>query len=98
MNSDTIIQDAIDAEAVDWERVRADFPWLERSVHGKPIVYLDSTATSQKPLAVLDAMDEYYRTCNANIHRGVYEISETATRLYEEARARIARFIGAKSG
>jgi cysteine desulfurase/selenocysteine lyase len=97
MNMNTITEDVIDAGAVDWERVRADFPLLERSVHGKPIVYLDSTATSQKPLAVLDAMDEYYRTCNANIHRGVYEISETATRLYEEARARVARFIGAKS-
>jgi cysteine desulfurase / selenocysteine lyase len=81
----------------DWERVRADFPILKRTVHGKPLVYLDSTATSQKPQAVLDTMDDYYLTCNANIHRGVYELSETATRRYEEARSRIARFIGAKS-
>src|SRR5436189_263734 len=75
---------------VDWDRVRADFPILSRTVHGKPLVYLDSTATSQKPQAVLDAMDDYYRTTNANIHRGVYELSETATDRYEKARARIA--------
>ena len=83
--------------AVDWERIRADFPILKRTVHGKPLIYLDSAATSQKPQAVLDTMDDYYLTCNANIHRGVYEISETATRRYEEARSKIARFINAKS-
>jgi cysteine desulfurase/selenocysteine lyase len=77
--------------------VRADFPILSRTVHGKPLVYLDSTATSQKPQVVLDAMDDYYRTTNANIHRGVYEMSEVATERYEKARARIAKFIGAKS-
>ncbi len=82
---------------VDWGRVRADFPILSRTVHGKPLVYLDSTATSQKPQVVLDAMDNYYRTTNANIHRGVYELSEVATDRYEKARARIARFINAKS-
>jgi cysteine desulfurase/selenocysteine lyase len=85
------------ASAVDWDRIRTDFPILSRTVHGKPLIYLDSTATSQKPQAVLDAMDAYYRTTNANIHRGVYELSETATQQYEGARARIARFIGAKS-
>jgi len=83
--------------AVDWPRIRADFPILSRTVHGKPLVYLDSTSTSQKPQAVLDAMDTYYRTTNANIHRGVYQLSEVATQQYEGARARIARFIGAKS-
>jgi cysteine desulfurase/selenocysteine lyase len=82
---------------IDWERIRADFPILKRTVQGKPIVYLDSAATSQKPQAVLDTMDDYYRTCNANIHRGVYEISEIATDRYEKARGRIARFIGAHS-
>ncbi len=81
----------------DWARIRADFPILRRTVHGKPIIYLDSAATSQKPQAVLDAMDDYYRTTNANIHRGVYEISEIATDRYEKARGRIARFIGAAS-
>ena len=83
--------------AVDWGRVRADFPILSRTVHGKPLVFLDSTATSQKPQAVLDSMDTYYRTTNANIHRGVYQLSEVATQQYEGVRARIARFIGAKS-
>jgi cysteine desulfurase/selenocysteine lyase len=82
---------------VDWEKVRSDFPILSRTVHDKPLVFLDSSATSQKPQAVLDAMDDYYRTTNANIHRGVYEMSEVATDRYEKARARIARFIGAKS-
>src|SRR5688572_24639221 len=82
---------------VNWDKVRADFPILSRTVHGKPLVYLDSTATSQKPQVVLDAMDDYYRTTNANIHRGVYQMSEVATDLYEKARARIAKFIGAKS-
>src|SRR5436189_4378180 len=82
---------------VDWNRVRADFPILSRTVHGKTLVYLDSTATSQKPQAVLDAMDDYYRTTNANIHRGVYELSEVATDRNEKARARIARFVNARS-
>ena len=82
---------------VDWSAISAHFPILSRSVHGKPLVYLDSTATSQKPQAVLDAMDDYYRTTNANIHRGVYEMSEVATDRYEKARARIAKFINAKS-
>jgi cysteine desulfurase / selenocysteine lyase len=81
----------------DWDKVRSDFPILSRTVHGKRLVFLDSTATSQKPQAVLDAMDEYYRTTNANIHRGVYELSEVATEQYEKARARIAKFINAKS-
>ena len=81
---------------VDWERVRSDFPILSRTVHGKPLIYLDSTATSQKPQAVLDAMDSYYRTTNANIHRGVYELSEVATERYEKARARIGKFINAR--
>lgn len=83
--------------AVDWLQVRADFPILTRHIHGKPLVFLDSTATAQKPQAVLDAMDDYYRTTNANIHRGVYELSEVATDRYEKARARIARFINAAS-
>src|SRR6266550_3748866 len=84
-------------QEVDWTRVRADFPILSRTVHGKPLIYLDSTATSQKPQVVLDAMDDYYSTTNANIHRGVYELSEVATDRYEKARARIAHFIGANS-
>ena len=78
------------------EAIRADFPILAREVHGKPLVYLDSTASSQKPQAVIDAMDTYYKTYNANVHRGVYELSETATEAMEQARRKVARFINAR--
>jgi cysteine desulfurase/selenocysteine lyase len=82
----------------DVARIRAEFPILKREVHpGVPLVYLDSAATSQKPLAVIQAMDEYYRRSNANIHRGIHVLAEEATALYEEARERIARFINAPS-
>ncbi|MCY3952286.1 MAG: SufS family cysteine desulfurase [bacterium] len=76
---------------------KADFPLLTRDVYGKPIVYLDSAATSQKPQAVLDAMDAYYRTVNANVHRGAYHIADIATQAMEEARAKVQRFVGAAS-
>jgi cysteine desulfurase/selenocysteine lyase len=79
------------------EAIRADFPILQREVNGKPLAYLDNAATSQKPLAVLQAMDDYYRLRNANVHRGVHTLSEEATALYEGARGRIARFINAPS-
>jgi cysteine desulfurase / selenocysteine lyase len=75
--------------------IRKRFPILERQVHGKRLVYLDSAASSQKPTSVLDTMTAYYETTHANVHRGVYTIAEEATRLYENARARVARFIGA---
>lgn len=78
------------------ESIRNDFPILSRQVHGKPLVYLDSTASSQKPLAVLEAMETYYRTYNANIHRGVYAISEEATAAVDKARIKTARFINAR--
>ena len=82
----------------DVRRVRADFPILNREVRpGVPLVYLDSTATSQKPVAVIEAMDEFYRRSNANIHRGIHTLAEESTQLYEEARAKIARFINAPS-
>jgi len=80
---------------LDVARVKADFPILKRQVNGKRLVYLDSAATSQKPLAVLDAMDRYYRDTNANVHRGVYAIAEEATAEFEAARAKVARFVGA---
>jgi cysteine desulfurase/selenocysteine lyase len=83
---------------LDARAIRADFPILSRKVHGKPLVFLDSAASSQKPAAVIDAMDEYYRTTHANVHRGVYTLSEDATALYERARKKVANFIGAKSG
>jgi cysteine desulfurase / selenocysteine lyase len=76
--------------------IRQDFPILARQVHNKPLVYLDSTASSQKPRAVLEAMDEYYHMYNANVHRGVYEISEEATARMERARVKVARFINAR--
>ena len=79
------------------EKVRADFPILQREVRpGVKLVYLDSTATAQKPLAVIEAMDKYYRWSNANIHRGVHTLGEEATALYEAARQRVARFINAR--
>ncbi|HRJ41266.1 MAG TPA: cysteine desulfurase, partial [Caldilineaceae bacterium] len=77
--------------------LRSLFPVLERQVHGKPLVYLDNAATTQKPLAVIQALDNYYRHYNSNIHRGVHTLSEEATTAYEEARTRIARFINAAS-
>lgn len=76
--------------------IRQDFPLLARSVHGKPLVYLDSAASSQKPLAVLETMNEYYSMYHANVHRGVYEISEEATARMEKARVKVARFINAR--
>jgi len=81
--------------SLDVAGLRAQFPLLERTVHGKRLVYLDSAATAQKPLAVLDAMDRYYRETNANVHRGVYTLAEEATAAFEDGRARTARFIGA---
>ncbi|MGB9871101.1 MAG: cysteine desulfurase [Anaerolineae bacterium] len=77
------------------ERVRADFPALSRTVRGHPLVFLDSAASSQKPLPVLEAMDRVYRECYANVHRGIYAFSEEATLAYENARDRVASFINA---
>ena len=84
------------ATTLDVEAIRRDFPILSRQVRpGIPLVYLDSTATSQKPTAVIEAMDEFYRNHNANIHRGIHVLAEEATAAYEDARQRIATFIGA---
>jgi cysteine desulfurase / selenocysteine lyase len=83
---------------LDVPRIRVDFPILAREVRpGVPLVYLDSTATSQKPLAVIQAMDEFYRNSNANIHRGIHTLAEEATAKYEAARQKVAKFIGAVS-
>jgi len=79
----------------DVERIRKDFPALHQDVHGKPLVYLDNAATTQKPQAVLDALRAYYTEDNANVHRGVHLLSERATEAYEAARARIQRFLNA---
>ncbi|RMF32370.1 MAG: aminotransferase class V-fold PLP-dependent enzyme, partial [Chloroflexi bacterium] len=82
---------------LDVEAIRADFPILSRQVRGQPLVYLDSAATSQKPLPVLEAMETFYRRSNANIHRGIHLLSEEATEAYEEAHRKVADFIGAES-
>ena len=86
---------AAEAAALDVERIRDDFPILHRLVRGRPLVYLDSAATTQKPRAVLDALARYYTHGNANIHRGVYVLSEEATAAYDAARAKVQRFLNA---
>lgn len=84
------VMDPFDAEAL-----RADFPILQRQVHGRPLIYLDHAASSQKPEAVLQAMDRHYRTANANVHRGAHQLAAESTRAYEQARSRVAAFLGA---
>jgi cysteine desulfurase/selenocysteine lyase len=79
--------------AVDWGAVRADFPLLRREVHGKPLVYLDSANTGQKPAVVIDAVDDFYRRHNANVSRAVHQLGSEATAAYEGARKRLARFL-----
>lgn len=81
----------------DIEKIRSDFPILERKVYDRPLVYLDNAATTQKPRCVVDAMSEEYFSVNANVHRGVHFLSQQATDLHEAARERVARFIGAAS-
>jgi cysteine desulfurase/selenocysteine lyase len=85
------------APQLDVERIRADFPILQQQVNGHALAYLDSAASSQKPASVIDALADYYRRYNANVHRGVYQLSEQATEALEQARRKIARFIGARS-
>jgi len=84
------------ARRLDIAAIRKDFPILERTVYGYPLVYLDNAATTQKPTAVLDAMDEYYRTINANVHRGVHYLSQQATEACEAVRAQVAAFLNAR--
>ena len=79
----------------DWERIRDDFPILDQRVHGHPLIYFDNAATSQKPRAVLDAVRQFYENDNANVHRGLHELSSRATAAYEQARERVAQYIGA---
>ena len=85
------------ATAFDVERIRADFPLLKRSVHGKPLVYFDNANTSQKPVTVIEAVDRHYREHNANVARAVHQLGEEATAAYESARDSLARFINAGS-
>jgi len=82
---------------VDWATLRADFPILDQQVHGHKLVYLDNAATSQKPRAVIDALRNYYERDNANVHRGIHELSNRATAAFEAARTRAAAFLNARS-
>jgi cysteine desulfurase/selenocysteine lyase len=91
------LQPATNPAHFDIERVRHDFPILQRHVHGKPLVYLDTAASAQRPLAVIEATDRFYREHNANVHRGVHTLSQEATDLYEGARRRLAHYINAAS-
>ena len=82
--------------AFDVSKIREDFPILSRSVNNRPLVYFDSGATAQKPLAVIECMDTLMRQYNANIHRGVHHLSGKMTEMYEQARETVRRFIGAE--
>jgi cysteine desulfurase / selenocysteine lyase len=83
--------------SIDWGRVRKDFPILRERVHDRSLIYFDNAATTQKPIPVLDALRHYYQHDNANVHRGLHELSSRATRAYEDARERVAQYIGAAS-
>jgi cysteine desulfurase/selenocysteine lyase len=93
----TALAQAPETTTYDVERIRRDFPILSRSVHGKPLVYLDNAATTQKPNAVIDRIVRYYREENANVHRGVHHLSEIATSAYEDVRTIVKRTINARS-
>src|SRR3989440_13002993 len=95
MITETTIR-AAPKKTIDWEKLRADFPILHQKVHGHPLIYFDNAATSQKPRAVLDALRNYYERDNANVHRGIHELSNRSTSAFEAARARAARFINAR--
>src|SRR5688500_2040886 len=82
--------------APEWAKVREDFPIFAQSVHGHPLIYFDNAASSQKPRAVIDALRHYYERDNANVHRGLHELSSRATEAYENARTKLAAFIRAK--
>jgi len=97
LNPVSAMTSAIPIHRFDVERVRTDFPILQQKVHGKPLVYLDNAATTQKPSSVIEALEHYYYLDNANVHRGVHELSERATDAYEGARETIRAFLGAAS-
>ena len=96
-STETLVKDAGQNGETQFEvaRIREDFPILRQKVHGKPLVYLDNAATSQKPQVVIDALAKYYSSQNANIHRGVYALSELATYEYEKARGKVKLFLNA---
>ncbi len=90
------VDPALTRAPIDVGRVRADFPILQRQINGRPLIYLDNAATTQKPRQVIDALVDFYTNTNANVHRGVHTLSVEATDAYEAARERIARFVGAQ--
>src|SRR5512142_583984 len=81
----------------DWRHLRADFPILDQEVNGHPLIYFDNAATTQKPAAVLTALQRYYERDNANVHRGIHELSNRATAAFEAARARAAQYLNVRS-
>jgi cysteine desulfurase/selenocysteine lyase len=85
-----------DSKNMDIEKIRADFPILQQQVNGKPLVYLDNGATTQKPQVVIDAIADYYRTTNSNVHRGAHTLSDQATQMFENARTTLQKFLNAK--
>src|SRR6266404_6274502 len=82
---------------VNWAALRSDFPILPQNVHGQPLIYFDNAATTQKPRAVIEALQHYYEHDNANVHRGIHELSSRATTAFEAARSRAAQFMNARS-
>jgi cysteine desulfurase/selenocysteine lyase len=97
LKDQTAVRVSTKRSTLDVWAVRRDFPVLDQQVNGHPLVYLDNAATSQKPLCVIEALDEYYRRYNANVHRGIHKLSEEATAAYEDARQKVARFLNARS-
>jgi cysteine desulfurase/selenocysteine lyase len=85
-----------DNKKMDIEQIRADFPILHQQVNGKPLVYLDNGATTQKPQVVIDAIANYYRTTNSNVHRGAHTLSDQATQMFEDARITMQKFLNAE--
>ena len=79
--------------SLDFEAIRKDFPILKRKVHGKPLIYFDNAATSQKPMQVIDALTNYYNSYNSNVHRSIHQLGEEATAAYETAREKVSDFI-----
>ena len=83
--------------AFDAEQIRSDFPILKQLAYGKPLIYFDNAATSQKPQSVIDALTKYYETANANIHRGVHFLSQKASKEFDDVRVKVQQFINATS-
>jgi cysteine desulfurase / selenocysteine lyase len=97
MNMPDVAQPRPGSDPVDWDRVRSDFPLLQREVNGKPLVYFDSANTGQKPTAVIEAVDDFYRRHNANVSRAVHTLGSEATETYEGSRRKLARFLNVRA-